>query len=219
MKNKVSNIILIIILIIVIVLGVMAYKRYDSVMKEQKAEQEAESSDTEALTGYTYGGVDKIGYTTYTDTVNQLIKNYNNGDGEALAAMIDFAAADVYERKGEENFDEYLYSMITDVETYVAGEEYYLNSLSIMCAMLLQGEEEFIAQTEEYDVTMELEELSELSNVADSRFLYEATAKIKTVDNNKKETYDTVTKIRFVTYDDGDIWYVLNLENVVEADE
>lgn len=210
-EERKSNIVLLIVLVIIIVLGVFSYQRYQRVMKASEEQQK----ENQILTGYTYGGVDKTGFDTCKDLVDTMIKNQNSANGEILASITDFAAADVYNRYYEDGkFDERLYKMITDVEGYVADEEYYVNSLSVMCAMLLRGEQEYITAANASKVEMELEELGEEYSLKDSKFLYEAEATIKVNDKKAKKKTRNKVKIHFITYDEGKTWYLINVENV-----
>ena len=126
--------------------------------------------------------------------------------------MIDFAARDVLEHKGLEKFDENLYKMVTDVENY--EDEYYNNSLVIMNTYLQTSEKTFIEDANNYKVKMTLGEISELKQVENSKYLYEATAKIKINDKTAKKKYDTTSKITFVSYNEGESFYIIKSEAI-----
>ena len=210
-EERKSNIVLLIVLIIIIILGIFSYRRYQRVSHES----ENQANQNVILTGYTYGGVDKVGHESCKDLVKTMIALSNKSDGESLAAITDFAAADVYNRYyADGKFDEKLYKMITDVEGYVGEEEYYVNSLSVLCAMLRKGEEEYISQTKKTKVKMTLEDLGKEYSLNGSKFLYEAEATIKVNDKNNKKITRNKVKIHFITYDEGKTWYLLNIENV-----
>ena len=225
MENKrKGNLILIFILIIVIAFAIYAYSRFQNKNNPDQAintipieEQIQADIEDGVLTCYGYGGVEKIGYINYEDAVNQMIKAYNESDGEAMASMMDFAANDVYMHKGLENFDENLYQLVTDAENY--QDEYYNNSLIIMCSMLLANEENYIASLDEYKVNMELEDLSELKQVENSKFLYEATAKITIDDETEDEKFNSNTKITFISYDGGKSYYILRMDEATDTNE
>lgn len=217
MKRETKGIIvLILILVLVIAFGVYAYIRYNKNIEKSKAIAEEKENENVELTCYSYGGVNKTAFLNYQDAIKTYVKCYNESNGEGLASMIDFAANDVLSHKGLEKFDENLYSMVTDVVNY--KDDYYNNSLVIMNSYLQTSEAAFIKQANEYKVKMELGKISELKQVENSKFLYEATAKIKINDKTAKKKYDTNTKITFISYDEGKTFYILKSE-VIEDEK
>lgn len=212
MKRETKGIlILVFVLIIVIAFGVYAYIRYDKNLKNTNIPVEEKEEEVD-VTCYSYGGVNKVAYLNYQDAIKAYVKAYNDSNGEALASMIDFAARDVLEHKGLEKFDENLYKMVTDVENY--EDEYYNNSLLIMNTYLQTSEKTFIEDANNYKVKMTLGEISELKQVENSKYLYEATAKIKINDKTAKKKYDTTSKITFVSYNEGESFYILKSEAI-----
>ena len=214
-KFKKSNLILLFIFLLVVLFGIFAYSRY-RVSQTKKAMAIAEQNKLPVeLTCYSYGGVEKVGYLNYKVAVDSLIAAYNSSNGEALAAMIDFAAEDVLRLKGLEHFDENIYKLITDAENY--KEPYYNESFLIMCTFFQNNEANFIEAANKHKVKMELKELSDLTKVEESKYLYEATAKIKIKDKTLKKTYNSNSKITFISYNEGKSYYIVKVEEVAET--
>lgn len=209
-NERKSNIILLIILIIVIVFGVFAYIRYQKGIEKTNTETD-KSKDIE-LTSYTYGGVEKTSYMKYNEAVDKMIKFYNKSDGKSLASMKDFAAEAVYDHKGIKDFDSNLYTLVTDVYNY--KDDYYANSLVVMCSTLLNEENMLIESTNKGKVKMKLKDLSELKQVEDSKYLYEAIAMINIDDKTNKIKVDAKTRIIFISYDRGKSFYLLKTERI-----
>lgn len=222
MKEKnIFNVVLVIILVLAISFAVYAYIRFDNKNKQEEQaklipveEQIATDIKNGAITCYGYGGVEKIGFLNYEDAVDKIIEFYNDADGESMASIMDLAAYSVYDHKGLENFDENLYTLVTDAENY--KDEYYNDSLIIMSSMLKRSEENYINDINNYNVKMKLEGLSELEKVEGSQFLYQTIAKIKIDDKTEDKVYNSNTKITLISYDGGKSFYVLRMDEVLE---
>ena len=209
-KVRKENIVLVIVLILVIIFVVVGYLRYEKYEKDKQAAEEANAQEDLALDCYGYGGVEKRAYFDYKDLVDELITCYNECNGEEIAKSVDFAANAVLVHKGIEKFDENLYTLVTDAENY--KDDYYANSMVVMCAMLLDDENEFIDNVNNYKVDIKLEELSDLAPVEGSKYLFAATAKMKINDKEKKQKFDSTAIINFITYDEGKTYYLLKVE-------
>lgn len=211
-NERKSNIILLIILIIVIILGIFAYIRYQKGIEKTRLQDDKNTTSQMELTCYTYGGVNKTAYMTYKDVTNKMIEFYNNSDGSSLASMKDFAAEAVYDHKGIKEFDDNLYTLVTDAQNY--KDEYYNDSLVIMCSSILNGENNFIESVNKLKVKMKLKDLSDLKKVDGSKYLYEAIANININDKTNKMNVHSKTRIIFISYDNGKSFYLLKTENM-----
>ncbi len=211
-NERKSNIILLIILIIVIILGIFAYIRYQKGIEKTRLQDEKNDTRQMELTCYTYGGIEKTAYMNYKDTINKMIEFYNNSDGSSLASMKDFAAEAVYDHKEIKEFDDNLYTLVTNAQNY--KDEYYNDSLVIMCSSILNGENNFIESVNKLKVKMKLKDLSDLKQVEGSKYLYEAIANININDKTNKMNVDSKTRIIFISYDNGKSFYLLKTESM-----